>query len=113
MEAVQSAFPTEKSYVVSTDFDSAPYGYFVNAGTRFMAPRRFMEKARDKSEREFAKILANAKSRGEIFDDDFGDIIMEEWAKFTTKSARDFAPVDTGELAYGVEGKGIHWFRKE
>lgn len=118
-ERIRDSVQMRHEYVVSTDAEAAPYGKFVEEGTRFMAPRRFMKKARNKSIREQAKWIGKAEAKSGIGEKDFGEVVGEEWAKFTKKAGRKIAPKLTGTLALGddggpnAHGKGIHWFRRK
>lgn len=99
---------SENRYVVSTDAEAAPYGKFVEEGTRYMAPRRFMQKARDETQRKINALVGETNSSFSIMDDEYGDALLLALTKHLKTKAREFAPVDTGELAYGIRGRGIH-----
>lgn len=105
---------SEDTYVISPDHEATetegpypPYCVLQEFGWTGGEPSPYMRPALSDSANSFSKIVGAVAANHSFIDDDPGNALLKAAAKFIQERAKAHAPVDTGELAFGIEGRGI------
>lgn len=89
---------SEKRFVVSWDKSQADYGKFQEFGWRDGSPQPFIRPAKQDIRRHWAKIATAVEGKTSVLDDNLGDALLKEAARYGYRRARTYVPVDTGNL---------------